>query len=69
MIKVHYPALGKDKVREASYLVYSIEEVNEPELKNRVWDISRLASYQRGRNSALPFVVILSELMKTVYES
>lgn len=64
LVKRHYPASEKDKAREASYLVYSVEEVNEPELKDRVWDISRLSSHQGGRNSALPFVVTLYDLMK-----
>lgn len=36
----------------------------EPELKDRMWDVSRLTSYQGGRNSAMSFVVALSELVK-----
>lgn len=65
LIKKHYPiAAEEEKTKEAYYMVYSLEEVMEPELKDRMWDVSRLTSYQGGRNSAMSFVVTLSELVK-----
>ena len=66
LIRMHYPVSEKEKGKEAFYLVYSLEKVKEPELKDRVWDISRLAAYQGGRNSARPFVVNLENLIKFV---
>jgi predicted component of viral defense system (DUF524 family) len=46
------------------YLVYKIQEVTERELLNQTWDITMLDKYGQRRNSALPFTVSLSELMK-----
>lgn len=64
LVQKHYPVAEKENGKEAFYLVYSLEEVKEPELKNRIWDISRLETYRGGRNSAMPFVVFLSGLIK-----
>ena len=64
LMKKHYPIAEEEKMKEAYYLVYSLEELREPELLDKVWDVSRLAAYHGGRNSAKPFTVSLSELMK-----
>jgi hypothetical protein len=48
------------------YLVYKIEESNEKEFLNKVWDITELAGYKKGRGSALPFSVTFTELMKVI---
>jgi predicted component of viral defense system (DUF524 family) len=48
------------------YLVYKIEENNEKEFLNKSWDITELAGYKKGRGSALPFSVSLTELMKAI---
>ena len=67
LIKKHYPiAAEEEKTKEAYYMVYSLEEVREPELLDKVWDVSRLAAYHGGRNSAMSFVVALSELMDAI---
>ncbi|WP_419027030.1 nuclease domain-containing protein [Culturomica massiliensis] len=63
LIRKHYPVSEKEKGKEAFYLVYSLEEVKEPELKDRVWNVSSLPDYVGRRGSAIPFVVLLSELM------
>ena len=63
LIRMHYPESEKEKGKEAFYLVYSLEEVKEPELKDRVWNVSSLPDYVGRRGSAIPFVVLLSELM------
>jgi len=47
------------------YLVYKIKEITEKELMNLEWDITKLEKYKKGRGSALPFSVTLTELMKT----
>lgn len=65
LIKMHYPASKKENGKEALYLIYSIEEIREPELKNILWNISDLSEYVRGRGSAIPFTVMLDELMRT----
>lgn len=65
LIKKHYPiAAEEEKTKEVYYMVYSLEEITEPELKDRMWDVARLTSYQGGRNSAMSFVVALSELVQ-----
>jgi hypothetical protein len=48
------------------YLVYKIEETYEKEFLNKSWDITELAGYKKGRGSALPFSVSLTELMKVI---
>lgn len=50
------------------YLVYKVIEIDEPELQNRKWDISNLGVYKSGRNSAIPFAVTLTELMRVTVE-
>lgn len=64
LLKKHYPASEKETVKEHFYLVYSISEVEEPELRDRTWDVAHLSGYKGGRMSARPFVVTLEELMK-----
>lgn len=64
LLKKHYPASEKETVKEHFYLVYSISEVEEPELRDRTWDVAHLSGYEGGRMSARPFVVTLEELMK-----
>jgi len=48
------------------YLVYKVRELTDIELKNQVWDITKLDKYRKGRSSALPFSVTMSELMRTI---
>ncbi|MCD4679800.1 MAG: DUF2357 domain-containing protein, partial [Bacteroidales bacterium] len=48
------------------YLVYKTEIVQDKEFLNQSWDIKKLEGYKKGRASALPFSVTLTELMKTV---
>lgn len=45
------------------YLVYKVKEVEDVELQNNKWDITKLANYKEGRGSGLPFSVTLTELM------
>jgi len=46
------------------YLVYKVQEITEIELKNHKWDITKLDKFNQGRDSALPFSVTMTELMK-----
>tara|TARA_R100001460_G_scaffold40041_1_gene75011 strand:- start:1511 stop:3784 length:2274 start_codon:yes stop_codon:yes gene_type:complete len=46
------------------YLVYEIEKLQFDELRNKSFDVRLLSAYKKGRKSALPFSVSLSELMK-----
>ena len=48
------------------YLVYDIAPETEKEFENTRWDITQLEGYSGARNSALPFAVSLTELMKAV---
>lgn len=48
------------------YLVYKVEELSDLEFQNKVWDISKLKAHRKGRASALPFSVTLTELMSTI---
>lgn len=66
LLKKHYPASEKEDAKEHFYLVYSIDEVEEPELRDRTWDVARLSVRSKGRQSALPFVVTLEELLKVI---
>lgn len=47
------------------YLVYKVEEIKDEEILNISWDITKLVGYKKGRGSALPFSVTITELMKT----
>lgn len=64
LIRKHYPVSEKENGKEGFYLVYSLEEIKEPGLKDRIWDVSRLAAYGGRRKSAKPFIVFLTELIK-----
>lgn len=66
LLKEHYPVSEKANTEEYFYLVYSIGEVEEPELRERTWDVSHLSRYEGGRKSARPFVVTLEELIKII---
>ncbi len=46
------------------YLVYEIEELEFDELKEKTWDVTQLDSYVPGPQSALPFSVTLTDLVK-----
>ena len=46
------------------YLVYKVVEVTDIELQNKAWDITKLDKYKKGRASALPFSVSMTELMR-----
>lgn len=59
LIKMSYPDPSQN-----FYLVYDITDTAEKELKNIEWDITRLRRFSKGRGSALPFAVSLSELFK-----
>lgn len=48
------------------YLVFDIEDDAEFEFKKYYWDIRKLKGYSSDRQSALPFSVSLTELMKAV---
>ena len=48
------------------YLVYKVEEVKDKEFLNLNWDITKLEGFKGGRSSSLPFVITLSELMRTM---
>ncbi len=50
--------------RQPFYLVYQIDQNIQPELKHRIWDVSKLADYRTGRQSGVPFTATLRELMK-----
>lgn len=65
LVRKHYPVAEKEYGKEAFYMVYSLEEVREPELKDRIWEVSGLSDYAGRRGSAIPFVVSLSGLMET----
>lgn len=48
------------------YLIYKVEELKDLEFQNKVWDISKLEAYRKGRASVLPFSVTLTELMEAI---
>ncbi|HAV02778.1 MAG TPA: hypothetical protein DCW95_06250, partial [Chryseobacterium sp.] len=56
LIRKGYPDPSADH-----YLVIEIEQVTEPELQNKQWDFRKLANYQSGRASGLPFTASLVE--------
>ncbi len=59
VIRKGYPDPSADH-----YLLIEIEPVTEPELQNKQWDFRKLANYQSGRASGLPFTASLVELVK-----
>jgi len=61
MISKFYPNPSQE-----FYLVYDIAPETEKEFENTRWDIKQLEGYSGARNSALPFAVSLTELMKAV---
>lgn len=61
--RINYP---KDsKKQDQYYLVYKVAEIKDEEFLNLNWDITKLDGYKKGRGSALPFSVTMTELMKT----
>lgn len=46
------------------YLVYKVDKVYDNEFLNNEWDIRKLDGFKSGMNSALPFAISLTELMK-----
>ena len=62
LIEKRYP----NEPSQNYYLVYKVQEISDKELINLEWDITKLEKYKNGRNSALPFSVTLSELMKVM---
>ncbi len=46
------------------YLVYDIDKEEVDDFGNAVWDVSKLNGYLGGRNSGMPFVVTLADLMQ-----
>jgi hypothetical protein len=59
MISRSYPNPGQE-----FYLVYDIAPEIEKEFKSIEWDITQLNGYSGARNSAMPFAVSLTELMR-----
>ncbi|RYE46455.1 MAG: hypothetical protein EOP48_21830, partial [Sphingobacteriales bacterium] len=47
------------------YLVFKLEELQLIGLENRMWEVSKLSGYKKGRNSAEPFAVSFAEMMKS----
>lgn len=64
MIKNRYPYSDADIGNY--YLVYDIDQNIEEEFRNKKWDITKLDNFLGRFNSALPFSVTLTELMKVV---
>lgn len=60
LLENDYPGDSDDKY----YLVYDIQKNNLPELNNLKFDLRKLAKYQTGRASSLPFSVTLAGLIK-----
>lgn len=60
LIRKKYPGLPG----HAYYFIYRVIPVEERELRERVWDISKFPGYITGHLSAFPFAVPLSELLK-----
>ncbi len=48
------------------YLVYDIEDNVEEELKNHVWDITKLDAFKTKQGSGIPFTTSLTNLMKVI---
>ena len=65
LIKKGYPGTPSQEF----YLVYKVEPVSDKEFSNKEWNISKLEGYKPNRNSALPFSVTLTELMKAIIKS
>jgi predicted component of viral defense system (DUF524 family) len=51
-----------------NYLVVQIEKVKDSEFINKIWNISNLSNYKKGRDAAFPFAVSLKELMHHIIE-
>lgn len=62
LVAKNYPSIPSQDY----YLVYKIEKVLAKEFLNKFWDITGLEKFKKGRGSALPFSVTLTELMKVV---
>lgn len=60
LINKGYPSIPSQNY----YLVYKVEELHDKEFLNQQWDITKLEFYKKGRGSALPFAVTMTELMK-----
>ncbi len=60
LLKIGYPS----EPSQDFYLVYKIEKIKDSEFSNIKWDVSKLSGYKSGRESANPFAVSLSDLMK-----
>lgn len=59
LVKMNYP-----DPNNPYYLMFDILEDAELEFKKYTWDIRLLEKYSKGKGSALPFSVSISELMK-----
>ena len=46
--------------------MYKVEQVNNVELLNKQWAISKLAGFKTGRNSGLPFSITMTELTRVI---
>lgn len=64
LISLGYPESEKLSKTESFYLVFCVEEIKELGLMGEIWDVSKLVAWRKGHASALPFTVLLSELVK-----
>ena len=60
LLKKNYPSEPKGDY----YLVIEVEKDNSPEFMNTEWKFKELNAYKNGNQSAKPFAVSLTELMK-----
>jgi predicted component of viral defense system (DUF524 family) len=60
LIKLNYPTEPKGK----AYIMFKIEAEVSDLFSNRKWDLRNLQNFETRRNSAKPYTVTLSELMK-----
>ena len=62
LIDLKYPGTPTQEY----YIVYKVEELQEPDFANRKWDITKLEGHTNSRGSGLPLAVTMTELMKVV---
>lgn len=62
LINKEYPTVPSQNY----YLVYKVEQLHDKEFVDKLWDISKLEGYKKGRASALPFSITLTDLMKVI---
>jgi hypothetical protein len=60
LLRLNYPSPDPQDY----YLVYTVQDLVEPELQGYKWDLRMLEGFKFGRGSALPFAISIAELMK-----